>query len=604
MKNKERRVIKLKAKNWNAWDIVKTAFIASPFWYSVNILLQVVEALIPTLFMFATADFVDTAIAVLNGEMEYNSIFIPLYNMMLTSGVNLTIYSVEWFIDIKMQNTMKLYVDEMFIEKKASIKYQYIESAKTNDLMKRVCETPGETMQNRANRLSRILYDVVQIAALIVVLFEEIWWCGIVAIVLAIPSVWIAIKNGLMQYKTFKDTKKIERYAAQYDSILKSKDFLEERTTFGYTEYVIDRWLSKRQEADKANLVTIRKNGGRENAVSALSWVIVGGIMLSLVSPVADGITTPGKFVALINYVTQMMWIVRSGIGRKVNWFTQMFENMKDLSAFTQLEDQPGALDEPEDMSSVGIQSIEFRNVSFAYPETERYILKDCSFTLNGNEHYAFVGVNGAGKTTITKLLMCLYDNYEGEIFINGKNLRDYRYSQIKGFFAVVHQDFAKYEIELKENVKLGDVTKDDDERMNTAIKEIQLDSAVEKLHSGVDTPLGKTFENGVELSGGEWQRVAIARNLYSDAPMKILDEPTAALDPVAESGIYQLFKEITKDKSAIFITHRLGAAKIADKILVIDGGKVAEFGSHNELMAQNGIYSEMFNTQKGWYES
>ena len=146
-------------------------------------------------------------------------------------------------------------------------------------------------------------------------------------------------------------------------------------------------------------------------------------------------------------------------------------------------------------------------------------------------------------------------------------------------------------------------MTKNDDAVMMKCVGDIHLDDVLANLHSGVDTPLGKISENGVDLSGGEWQRLAIARSLYRDAPMKILDEPTAALDPIAESGIYELFREITKGKSAIFITHRLGAAKIADKILVIDDGRVAEFGSHKELMEQNGIYAGMFNTQKGWYE-
>ena len=213
------------------------------------------------------------------------------------------------------------------------------------------------------------------------------------------------------------------------------------------------------------------------------------------------------------------------------------------------------------------------------------------------------MGVNGAGKTTITKLLTGLYDNYEGEIYLNGKNLREYTLAELKGYFTVVYQDFAKYQIEYKDNVKLGDVLRDDDGRMVECTRQIGLDGVVDTLHSGADTPLGKVSENGVDLSGGEWQRLAIARSLYSASPMKILDEPTAALDPIAESGIYELFRDITMNKSAIFITHRLGAAKIADKIIVIDGGRVAEFGSHAELIRQGGIYAEMFNTQRGWYE-
>ncbi len=600
---KQRKVSSLPAKDWNIWDVLKTVFLAAPLWSVVLLLLQVFEALLPTVFLFATAGFVDTAIAVLNKSVDYNTIFSPLIYMLVTASIENCIYTVEWFVNEKFYANVKLYVEEMFIAKKASIKYQYIESADTKDLMKRVCGDPGVNMCYRAERVLYVIYDVVQIASIFTVILVRVWWSGLVSMLISVPIIWVAVKNALMQYQTYKDTQKIERYADQYHQMLRHKDFLEERTTFGYTEYVIDRWFGKRRAADEANLKTSLKASGRENSMSVLSNIMAIGIILSLVYPVADGSITPGMFVALINASMNLASVMTNNVYYRINGFVRMKRELEDLSRFTKLEDEPGSLDEPRDMSSVGIQSIEFRNVSFMYPETDRYILKNCSFTLQGKEHYAFVGVNGAGKTTITKLLTRLYDNYEGDIFINGKNLRDYEYSEIKGFFAVVHQDFARYQIELAENIKLGDVNKDDIERVRQAISDIKLDDAVEKLHSGLDTPLGKTFENGVDLSGGEWQRVAIARNLYSDAPMKILDEPTAALDPIAESGIYELFRKITMNKSAIFITHRLGAAKIADKILVVDQGRVTEFGSHKELIEKNGLYAEMFNTQKGWYE-
>lgn len=168
--------------------------------------------------------------------------------------------------------------------------------------------------------------------------------------------------------------------------------------------------------------------------------------------------------------------------------------------------------------------------------------------------------------------------------------------------FSVVHQDFAKYYISLKDNIALGNINIIDDKRILKEIKHIGLIDTLVNLPEGINSFLGKIKENGVDLSGGEWQRVAIARSLVSDAPISILDEPTAALDPIAESKIYTIFDRISTGKSTIYITHRLGAAKLADEILVIDGGKVAECGSHNILMKRKGIYAEMFETQRSWY--
>ena len=216
---------------------------------------------------------------------------------------------------------------------------------------------------------------------------------------------------------------------------------------------------------------------------------------------------------------------------------------------------------------------------------------------------FGFLGPNGAGKTTITKLLTGMYDNFEGEIKINNKSIREYKQAELKAIFSVVYQDFAKYYISLKDNILLGDVNHTDEDKLSDVVSLLELEKTIAKLPQGMDTYLGKIKEGGMDLSGGEWQRVAIARALYHPAKIRILDEPTAALDPVAESNIYEMFGKISQGKSTIFITHRLGAAKLADKIIVIHDGAVAEQGSHEKLMTLGGIYAEMFESQRSWYQ-
>lgn len=267
------------------------------------------------------------------------------------------------------------------------------------------------------------------------------------------------------------------------------------------------------------------------------------------------------------------------------------------------LEEAEGANDLPAgDIGRDSLDSIEFRDVRFKYPGTVRYVLDGCSFRLDRSKHYAFVGINGAGKTTITKLLTGLYPDFEGEILINGRSIKEYSQSRLKALFSVVYQDFAKYYITLRDNIFLGNINGVDDKRIAEAIEEIDLSETLARLEKGLDTPLGKILEGGTDISGGEWQRVAIARTLVSNAPLHILDEPTAALDPVAESKVYELFGRISKGRMTVFITHRLGAAKLADEILVLKDGKIAEVGSHDDLMARGGIYAEMFEAQRSWY--
>lgn len=593
----------LRAKKWNVFDCFGIVFTAAPVHTVLIVLLNIIEALIPSITIFTTAGFVDTALAVIGGRAEYNSIFLPLFSMFAMEIMPQVIYTVEWFVEINFTSAVTLYVEEAFINKKASLKYKYIEDSTTHDLIGRACSNSSDSMIGRAYRIINIGYILVEFVSIVSVVFYHVWWSGITAVVVAIPTVLLAVKNGKEKYKAFSDTEKIERYAGVYHSILREKDFLEERATFHYAPYIIKRWHEKKTESDRINLSTDMRSGARDNITNILAWVMAGAILASLIPAVSTGVLSAGMFIGIVNSVLRMVNMVSWNVSWNVRYFYQTIKNLSDLTEFTNLEDEDGALDEPVFMSDDQLGTIEFDDVSFCYPGTDRFILKNCSFKLNPGEHYAFVGINGAGKTTVTKLLTRLYDNYEGTIRIGGKDLRDFSLAEVKGLFTVVYQDFAKYQIEFGDNIKLGDVLKNDDVRMMKCVSDIHLDEVLSGLHSGIGTPLGKISENGVDLSGGEWQRLAIARSLYSDSPMKILDEPTAALDPIAESGIYELFRDVTKGKSAIFITHRLGAAKIADKILVIDDGKVAEFGSHNELMEQDGIYAEMFNTQKGWYE-
>lgn len=602
MDKKKEKHLTLKAKNWNLFDCFLLVFKAAPIYISLQFILGSVLAFIPSLQIFVTADFVDTAIAIIGGDLQKNAIFSPLFGMFTLAVIPQLLYTAEYFLDNFCYPKLVYLIDEAFMRKKASLKYEHMENSATHDLIGRVSEGAGNTMVTRVWRLRNFVYIVINLVSVITVVFFQVWWSGLVATAVMIPAVWFAVKSGVEQYTAYSDTEKIGRKANVYHTVLRSKEYLEERSTFMYAPYVKERWHEQQIKSDTINLKTSIKSGLRDNVTWILTWVMGLAIMVSLTPAVSRGILSSGMFVGITNGVLQLVNLISGNITWNIRWVVQSVKNLRDMTKFSRLSEEDGALDKPVPADGE-FESIEFRNVTFRYPGTERDILKNCSFILKGGEHYAFVGINGAGKTTITKLLTGLYDNYEGDIFINGKNLRDYTLPEKKGFFTVVHQDFAKYQIEFKDNIKLGDVNRNDDGRLMRVIREIDLENVLSGLHSGLDTPLGKAFENGVDLSGGEWQRVAIARSLYSNAPMKILDEPTAALDPIAESGVYEMFRKVTKGKSAIFITHRLGAAKIADKILVLDGGRVAEFGSHSELMSLGGIYADMFNTQKGWYE-
>ena len=261
----------------------------------------------------------------------------------------------------------------------------------------------------------------------------------------------------------------------------------------------------------------------------------------------------------------------------------------------------PEALPKGKEMIDNKDYKIEFRNVSFAYPGTDKKVLDGVNITIEPGEHLSIVGLNGAGKTTFIKLLCRLYDPTEGEILLDGRNIKEYDYKEYMAQFAPVFQDFKLFGFKISENITIKE---NDGKDLKDLVKLTNLEEFVEKLEKGLDTRIFKIFEeDGVEPSGGEQQKIAIARALYKNAPVVILDEPTAALDPMAEYEIYRQFHTLVGDKTAFYISHRLSSCRFCDRIAVFSEGKIEEYGNHNELVNKpNGIYAKMFEAQAQYY--
>lgn len=248
---------------------------------------------------------------------------------------------------------------------------------------------------------------------------------------------------------------------------------------------------------------------------------------------------------------------------------------------------------------------LEFRNVSFHYPNSDRLVLKNVSFRLKTGRKLAIVGANGAGKTTFIKLLCRLYDPTEGEILLNGIDIRKYDYDEYIRLFSIVFQDYRIFSFSVAENVAAGPDF--DRERVVKSLQDAGIYERVLNMRSGIDSRLLKDQqdgdEEGIEISGGEKQKIALARALYRDAPMVILDEPTSALDPIAEQDIYTRFNDMVAEKTAVFISHRMSSCRFCDEIAVFDGGQIVQNGTHEELVADaDGIYRKMWEAQAQYY--
>ena len=285
---------------------------------------------------------------------------------------------------------------------------------------------------------------------------------------------------------------------------------------------------------------------------------------------------------------------------------SQIYEQslyLADLFTFFDVQprvtSKPGARAVPKPIR----EGFAFENVGFRYPGSERWAVRHLTFTIRPEERVALVGENGAGKTTLVKLLARLYDPDEGRILLDGMDLREYDLESMRRNIGVIFQDFVRYEFILKENIGVSQVEALNDEaRIREAARRSLADSVASRLEKGYDQMLGRRFDGGVELSGGEWQKVALGRAYMREAQVLILDEPTAALDARAEYEVFLRFAELTKGKMAVLISHRFSTVRMADRIIVLQGGEPVDQGTHEELLARGGLYAELFSLQAAGY--
>ncbi|MCH5347927.1 MAG: ABC transporter ATP-binding protein [Oscillospiraceae bacterium] len=315
---------------------------------------------------------------------------------------------------------------------------------------------------------------------------------------------------------------------------------------------------------------------------------------------VVNGSIGAGDFVLYFNSIMRLSNAVKDWCNN-ISGYQWISNNVNYVRAYLEMEDKTNR-GEGASVPS-GKCEVEFRNVSYTYFGAESPTIKNLSFTLHKGEKLAFVGLNGVGKTTIVKLMCGLYDPTDGEIFLNGVNAKEYNREEYFRLFSTVFQDVSELPVSIAENITGQSDSEIDRERMFDCMKKADIYDKIMSLPEKESTPLCRgVYENSTDLSGGEKQKTALAKALYKDAPVLLLDEPTAALDPIAEQKMYMNYMEFSKEKSCVFISHRLASTRFCDRILLIEDGGIAEYGSHVQLMESGGKYAELFNIQSSYY--
>jgi ATP-binding cassette subfamily B protein len=381
-----------------------------------------------------------------------------------------------------------------------------------------------------------------------------------------------------------------------------SKEAAKELKLFNLSNYLTERFTGLSQTIYEQNVALNRRRlfwGGLLAILGQLGYY--SAYILSIYRTI-EGRYSIGDLTVITTAIMQAMGNIQqafstaSGVADQALFLT-------DLLAFFAMEPAVNSPLHGRLAPRPVMRGFEFQNVSFAYPGTSRRILDGLNFTLETGERVALIGENGQGKTTMVKLITRLYDPSEGRILLDGVDLREYDLADLHSQIGVIFQDFMRYEMTARENIAVGRVEQmHTSEEIESAAEKSLASGVVERLRGGYDQMLGRRFEGGVDLSGGEWQKLALARAYLRDAQLLILDEPTASLDARSELEVFERFAELTFGKMALLISHRFSTVRMADRIVVIEGGRLVEEGSHSQLLAAGGRYAAMFEMQAASY--
>lgn len=562
------------------------------------IIMMIVElfcAIFPSISLILSQNLINNVENFLYGNNDITSVIVTIAIMVICILIIECRPPIIVVLIISARRKLNKTFSKDILNKFKRLDYFCFEDSKTQDLLKRMGDNYHEKYLEEYQNYCNIISKLIGLITLCLILLQVSIWAVITYIICVILICIVQYQEIKIQMTVWFDQSIKARKSDYYSKILSEKHSLYELKLFNSISYIKDKWIKNENDMLKEKL----KANFKSQKYSIISGLIlisfIGGLMITLFNGVVNKFFSIGVFVAVIGSVSSFINSTDSFV-----WLlSSIGESSKQLSYFDSFMELPEISDNRE-LKEIKNVDIEFKDVVFSYPNTDKKILDGVSFKVRLNERVSLVGENGAGKSTIIKLLCKLYRPDSGEILVDGNNINDLSQSQLRDIYGIIFQDYCNYSLTLRENVAFGDIKKiNDDEAIKKALKMGMADDIKQDL----DTPLGKLEQNGVDLSGGQWQRLAISRACIGDSKFVILDEPTASLDPLSECEMYKTFSNMLINKGCIMISHRLASAKMCDKIVVLSDGKVEEIGTHNELLNKQGLYSKMWIAQSEWYK-
>jgi ATP-binding cassette subfamily B protein len=509
---------------------------------------------------------------------------------------------VRSLLDRTLQMQLTNHVNSLIIRKAISLDLRFFEDPVFYDMMQNARRQADVSALNIVNATLQMVQQTITLVSLVVLLMRFSPWLAAIVFVSAIPSFLSQSQYAERAFRAVSRRAPEARLLNYLETLLTGNDTVKEIKLFGLGEPLLKRY----QELFTRFFLEDRAIA-RRRTIAGLGWGLLSnlayyGSYAWIVLRTVAGLITLGDMTMTLGIFRQSQGSIRS----LLDSLNRLYESnlfLDNLVHYLELQPQlvspADALVAPAPIR----QGIEFRHVSFCYPGSDVYVLRDVNLHIRPGERIALVGLNGAGKTTLIKLLTRLYDPTEGQVLLDGVDLREYDLASLHQRFGVIFQDFVRYQFTVRENIGFGQVDALDDlARIGEAADRGGASSIIKNLPNGYDTMLGRRWEKGCELSGGQWQKIALARAFMRTAEVLVLDEPTSALDAESEYDIFRRFGELMEGRIAVLISHRFSTVRMADRIAVLSEGKIVELGSHLELMRLDGGYARLFNLQAEGY--
>jgi ATP-binding cassette, subfamily B, bacterial len=574
---------------------------SSPKWVIINVVLLVIQGVLPIISLYMMKLMVDSVSLALSKPPEMRTIQ-PVIQIVVLSGVVALVSALVAQVGESVTRiqgyTLIDYMNNILQEKGIEMDLEYYENADYQDTLHRAQREASYRPLSILNGLAQIAQSGISLIGVAWLLVSFHWAILPILLIAVLPNIAVRALYSNHQFLLDRQLTAKERHSWYYHWIIISTDFAKEVRILGLGSTIRGRYQSLREQIRQMKVNAEVRNSILASISQVISVVFIFGLYVVIVYQTLRGMATLGDMVMYFQAFQRGEGFLRSFLGG----FVRLYENnlfLTNLFEFLNLEKRVIEPEHPRLLPNPLSKGIVFENVSFSYPNNHRPILKNINLEVHPGEVIALVGENGSGKTTLVKLLCRLYDPDQGQIAIDGINIKDVTSGDLRSQLGVIFQDYTHYNLTVSDNIWFGDVHQSqDDQLVIDAARLAEAHPFIERLPNGYQTVLGNMFQNGQELSIGQWQKIALARAFFRESQIMILDEPTSALDPQSEYELFLKFRELLNGRTAILISHRLSTVRMANRIYVIRGGEIIEQGTHTELLHLAGTYAQLFEQQ------